>query len=82
MTGCTMKIETPNGYLYHLKLDKLEQTTLICGEHWDDLILHYEIEDGDNIVVKLDCDKEFLRAIVFDRDSKEKKATNEPGYYI
>ena len=51
MTGSTMKVETPNGYLYHLELDKLEQTTLISGEHWGDLILHYAVNYGDHIVV-------------------------------
>ena len=82
MTGCTMKIETPNGYLYHLELDKLDQTTLISGEHWDDLMPHYSIDYDDQIVVNLYGDKEFFRAIVFDKDSKEKKVINEPGYNI
>ena len=77
-----MKIETPNGYLYHLVLGKLEQTTLILGEHWDDLILHYSIDHDDQIVVNLDGDKEFFRAVVFDKDSKEKKVINEPGYSL
>ena len=80
MTGCTMKIETPDGYLYHLEFEKLEQTKLILGEHWDDLILHYSIDYDDQIVMNLDGDKEFFRAVVFDKDSKEKKVINEPGY--
>ena len=82
MTGCMMKIETPNGYLYHLELDKLEHTTLILGEHWDDLIQHYVVDYDDQIVVNLDGDKEFFRAIVIDKDRKEKQVINEPGCKI
>ena len=82
MTGCTMKIKTPNGYLYHLELDKLEHTTLISGEHWDDLIQHYAVDYDDQIVVNLDGDKEFFRAIVIDKDRKEKQVINEPGCKI
>ena len=82
MTGCTIKIETPNVYLYHLELDKLEHTTLISGEHWDDLIQHYAVDYDDQIVVNLDGDKEFFRAIVIDKDRKEKQVINEPGCKI
>jgi hypothetical protein len=33
MTSCTMKIETLNGYLYLLELEKSELTTLTSGKH-------------------------------------------------
>jgi hypothetical protein len=82
MTGCTMKIETPNGYLYHLELEKSKLTTLISCEHWENLILHYNKEYDDKIVVNLDSDKEFFRTTVIDKDNKEKMVINEPGYNI
>jgi hypothetical protein len=44
--------------------------------------LHYNIEYDDKIVVNLDGGKEFFKAVVIDKDSKEKIVINEPGYNI
>lgn len=84
MTGCTMKIENLNGYLCHLELNKLDQTTLISGEHWDDLILHYNIDNDNQIVVNLDgamVTKNSSRLLYLTKTVK-KKVINEPGYNI
>jgi len=55
---------------------------MISSEHWDDLLLHCYIEDGDQLIVNLEGNKEFFRAIILDKDSKEKELVNEPGYIL
>jgi hypothetical protein len=44
--------------------------------------LHYNIEYDGKIVVNLDGDKEFFKAVVIDKDSKANIVINEPGYNI
>ena len=79
MTGSKMKIVLPNGYLYPIHLKEQEQTTMIHCEHWDDLFRHYDVCNYDQIVVNLDGDSEFFRALVFDGSGKAKNHVQEPG---
>lgn len=82
MTGSEMHIEMPSGFLYHFDLNKELDKTLIWGEDWDNLGVHYGLYYFDQIVVHLDGDQEFFKANVFDKHGTQKHVISTPGKNI
>ena len=76
-----MSIVTPDGYLYDLKLDQQGQRTMIEGEHWDDLFIHYGIQFDVVILVNLEDHHEehFFNATVIDKKRRQKDLIEAVG---
>ena len=79
MSGDIMRIVPSNGYLYEIMLDHTTTKTGLWCDQWEDLLVHYNIDMYNQIVVNLNDDREFFSVIVFDRHLEEKQPVQEPG---
>ena len=67
-----MRLVTPEGYLYKMKLDIESEITTITGDDWEDFVHHYGLQINHTITVQFDgaefLGPDFFRILVIQED--------------
>ena len=78
-----MKIMTPHGYVYKIKLVTEPEITEITSDNWEDLLHHYDVCYEGGIYIRVDDEgDEFLRCLVYDERGSAKRIVNEPEMQV